>query len=224
MTATPAYSVITPTAGRRPKALAQAIDSVRTAMDHAGLADSDVEMLVGYDGVPVEKVRIYPFLRYFSLPHEGNFGNAVRHTLIKASRGRRLILLDDDNMLLPEALSIYGRFPDAEMVIARIDVSRAFPGSYLPVDEPGKSLVRLANIDPLCLCLSRELVVTRCDGWVVYEGYESDYKNIIRYHRRARPVRVTEEMVGVYDAGMGLDPEGLNFRQHKRNKSWSEPS
>ncbi len=98
------------------------------------------------------------------------------------------------------------------MLVARIDVSRAHNIPFLPVPEEGKPLIRPCNIDPLCLCLSRELVVVRCGGWQG-ERYEADYRNILRYARRAVGMEIVDDIVGIYDAGRGLDSGGLNFRQ-----------
>lgn len=214
---TPEYSIITPTAGKRPKALQHAIASVAAAITEASLVSGSVEMLVGYDGVPAAQIQNAPFVRTFSLPYEGHFGNSIRRALLKAARGRRVVFLDDDNALTPQAFRVYEQYRNADMLIARIDVSRAFTCKYLPRIESDKELIRPSNIDPLCLCLSYDLVQIRCDGWNVYEGYESDYKNILRYSRRARFMTLTEETVGIYDAGKGMDAGGLNYRQSRNN-------
>ncbi|WBF68041.1 glycosyl transferase family 2 [Desulfovibrio subterraneus] len=209
----PIFSIITPSTGKRPLALAQAIESVHTAMLHAGLDASAVEMLVGYDGVQGPEVCDYPFLRFMNLPAQGNFGNGIRRILLRVAKGTRIIFLDDDNTLAPEAFVIFGRYPDAELVIARIDVSKAFANGYLPEHVEGRELFRPTNVDPLCMCLSRDLVQNRCAGWEIYEGYESDYRNLVRYYRRARSVAITDDVVGVYDAGRGMDRGGMNRRQ-----------
>lgn len=219
MAVTPLYTIITPSAGKRPNALGYAIDSVYKAMSYASLTERDVEMLVGYDGVHGEAVRSYPFVRYFKLPRDGNFGNGLRHTLLKAAKGSRILFLDDDNAFTPQVFAVHGRYPDSEMVIARIDVSKAFSCPFLPQIIEGRELVRPTNIDPLCLCLSKDLVLARCGGWNIYEGYESDYKNIVRYYRRAHNVELTDDVVGIYDAGRGMDPQGLNRRQILRESN-----
>jgi len=206
---------------------------VRTAAEQAaqGLPPGGVEMLVGYDGVrgPRNGPQGEPapdFVRFFDLPRDGNFGNAIRQALLKAARGRFVLFVDDDNALTSEAFNIYLQGLEHEMQIGRIDVSRAFDKPFLPEDiteempalmpgdKPGSVLIRQGNIDPLCLCLSRELVCVRCDGWRGEGGYESDYLNILRYSRRAHSVRQTAQLVGIYDAGCGLDDAGLNPRQH----------
>lgn len=213
------YSFIIPSRGDRPVALGQAIDSVLLSAQQAALTLQDFEILVAFDGVQGQRVRENAALRYFDLPANHDFGNKLRQALLKASRGRRIVFLDDDNALSPQAFAVYEQFSDTEMLIARIDVSRAHDIPFLPVHKPGeegKDLVRPCNIDPLCLCLTRDLVLTRCGGWQG-ERYEADYHNILRYSRRAASLHVTDQLVGIYDAGRGLDAQGSNFRQ--QNKS-----
>ncbi|MCK9238937.1 glycosyl transferase family 2 [Desulfocurvus sp.] len=222
MNQAPLFSVITPSRGTRPRALALAVDSVARAGAQAGLPPGAVEMLVGYDGVRGPRTGPDgapppPWVRFFDLPRGGNYGNPARQALLRAARGAFLLLLDDDNALAPGALEVYRAGLDHEMQVGRIDVSRAFDKPFLPEALPGRELIRPGNIDPLCLCLSRELVVVRCGGWRPEGGYESDYLNILRYARRARSVRVVEALVGVYDAGAGLDAGGRNPRQAARD-------
>lgn len=226
-------SVITPSAGTRPRALALAIGSVLASAERArrerGFDPARLEMLVGFDGVEGERpASALENLRFFTIPRpkgpESGFGNHVRHTLMGAARGRYLLLLDDDNALTEEALTVWlGRIehPQApELLIARIDTSRAFDTPLLPRPcppgaDPALDAIRQGNIDPLCLCVSRELAYVRCRGWESQGGYESDFLNIRRYHRRARGVLRIDDVVGVYDAGRGLDPQGLNPRQQR---------
>lgn len=211
----PRFSLIIPSRGDRPLALGQALDHLAAAARKAGLWPAGLEALVGFDGVRGERVRDYPFVRYYDFPKDHDFGNAIRHGLLKAAKGERLIFHDDDNVLAENAFNIYEQFPDTEMVIARIDVSRAFNTPYLPTLTPGREIVRQCNIDPLCLCLSRDLVVNRCGGWQG-KKYEADFLNIVRYYRRAKSVEVVEDIVGIYDAGCGLDETGRNFRQLRK--------
>jgi len=225
----PLFTVITPSVGTRPRALAQAIASVEASLAHAhekaGLDLALVEMLVGFDGVDGERPQsTLAGLRFFVLPRPqgatSGFGNHIRNTLMKAARGRHLLLLDDDNALAGQALASYLPHLDAEMVIGRVDTSRAFDVPFLPRPAPGGAdaaadAIRQGNIDPLCLCLSRELAVVRCRGWADEGGYESDFLNIRRYFHRARRVVRIESLVGVYDAGRGLDETGQNPRQRR---------
>ncbi len=206
------YSIIIPSRGDRPLALGQAIDSVVNACENSSLSQNDIEILIGFDGLKGERVRDYPCAIYYDLPRNNDYGNAIRHTLLKASKGKRIVFLDDDNCLTQEAFQIYEANSDVEMLIARIDVSLAHAIAYLPIHDDNKPLVRPCNIDPLCLCLSRNLVVVRCGGWIG-QKYEADYENILRYSRRAKSTRHVEQIVGIYDIGRNLDAGSLNFRQ-----------
>ncbi|QJT07613.1 glycosyl transferase family 2 [Oceanidesulfovibrio marinus] len=211
----PRYTVITPSRGNRPRALALAIDSVRAAADSAGVS---VEILVGFDGVRGERVRDYPFLRYVDFPRVGYFGNYIRDAFINVAKGTRLLFVDDDNAVTPDAFAIWERHLDAELVIGRIDVSRAFPDVGVlprPGDPEPSAIIRPGNVDPLCLCLSADLVF-RAGGWRDQGGYESDFVNIHRYQRRADSIEIIDDLVGVYDAGAGLDAGGMNPRQQQR--------
>ncbi len=208
----PLYTVIIPSRGDRPMALAYALDSIKNAYTFAQLQAKDVEILIAFDGVKGDRVRKESNITYYDLPSNHDFGNALRHALIKAAHGHRLIFHDDDNILTSEAFTIYEAHKAADMLIARIDVSKAHTIAYLPIDAPPKPIIRPCNIDPLCLCLTKELVLTRCGGWLGTK-YEADYENILRYWRRAQNVHITDDVVGIYDAGRGLDVDGLNFRQ-----------
>lgn len=239
----PLFSVITPSAGKRPLALARAVESVRAAVAFArrtlGFDPARLEMLVGFDGVDGRRPdSALANLRFFTIPRPqglaGGFGNHVRHALMGAARGRYLLLLDDDNALTESALASFlphvlpqadrPQAPEpAELVIGRVDTSLAFDVPLLPRPAPEglteeaavADAIRPGNIDPLCLCVSRELAYVRCRGWESVGGYESDFLNIRRYHRRARGAVRIDAVVGVYDAGRGLDPEGRNPRQLK---------
>jgi len=213
------FSVIIPSRGDRPNALRHALLHIHTAAQQARLLPDGIEVLVGFDGVRGERVVKAPYIRYYNFPRDNDFGNAIRHGLLKASKGIRVLFHDDDNALLPGAFETYLARPDADMIIARIDVSRAFGKPFLPEHIPGLDIVRQCNIDPLCLCLSRELVWNRCGGWQAKGGYESDFLNILRYYRRARSVEIVDDVVGIYDAGRGMDDKGLNLRQQRLESS-----
>ena len=231
------FSVITPSRGDRPRALAQAVASVEAAVEfarlRAGLDPARVEHLVGFDGVDGARPASAPdSLRFFVLPRRqgasSGFGNHIRDALMRAARGRHLLLLDDDNALTENALASFlphvEADPAADLIIGRVDTSRAFAEPFLPRPAPAVAdavadAVRQGNIDPLCLCLARELAVVRGRGWADEGGYESDFLNIRRYHRRARHALRIDDVVGVYDAGRGLDPEGLNARQKRAEQA-----
>lgn len=206
------FTIITPSVGCRPRALQHAIDSVEKAARFAGLGPEQVEVLIGFDGVKGECPRTPLNMRCINFPPDNDWGNGIRNMLIRIARGRKLIFLDDDNVLKPNALRLYLKHFEAEMIIGRIDTQLAFDKPFIPEDDEGP-VVRPCNIDPLCLCLSRELVADRCSGWRYQGKYEADYLNIFDWYRRARSMVVMDDVVGVYDAGRSLDRAALSRRQ-----------
>lgn len=206
------FTIITPSVGCRPRALQYAVDSVEKAARFAGLGPEQVEVLIGFDGVKGTPPRTSLTMRSINFPPDNDWGNGIRNMLVKIARGRKLIFLDDDNTLMPNALRLYMKHFEAEMIIGRINTELAFDKPYIPEEGEG-SVVRPCNIDPLCLCLSRELVVDRCSGWAYQGKYEADYLNILDWHRRARSVVVMDDYVGTYDAGRSLDRAALSRRQ-----------
>lgn len=206
------FSIITPTAGNRPNALCNAIRSVENSARFAGLERTQVEILIGFDGIRGKSPACgYP-VKTFNLPRDENGGNGIRKTLLKLAAGDKLIFLDDDNVLKPCALSRYHRHPDAEMIVGRIDAQLTLDQPLLPAFDAGP-LVRPGNVDLLCLCLSRRLVVDRCGGWQHLEDADSCHRNMAEWHRRARSVTILEEVVGIFDAGRSLDGQALSMRQ-----------
>ena len=107
------FSIITPSTGRRPKALQQAVASVTRAARFAGLERGQIEILIGFDGV-AGKVPTSDFpVHAFNLPQDNDGGSGIRDTLIRLSSGEKLIFLDDDNALKPYTLNLYMRHFDA---------------------------------------------------------------------------------------------------------------
>ncbi|MGM0611637.1 MAG: glycosyltransferase family 2 protein [Thermodesulfobacteriota bacterium] len=217
----PYFSIVIPTAGQRPKALANALKSVEKSILYLQSTQNintahPAEILIGYDGIEIQKVYDLPYARWYKFPFEGHFGNAIRNGLLKAAKGKFIIFLDDDNALTPHALSAY--YPQTlktEIVIGRIDTSRSFSQKYLPQKRQDGEIIVQGNIDPLCLCCKKELVLIRCGGWRSEGGYESDYLNIRYYCRRAQSIKIINQTVGIYDAGRGLDCSGINERQRR---------
>ncbi|WFS62026.1 glycosyltransferase [Pseudodesulfovibrio thermohalotolerans] len=206
------FSIITPTAGNRPNALNNAVQSVERAARFAGLERNQVEILVGFDGVRGTAPRCAYPVRVYSLPGDRNRGHGVRDILIKLADGGKLVFLDDDNVLKPCALSRYLRHLDAEMVVARVDAQLTLDQPWLPVLDDGP-LVRPGNMNLLSLCLSRALVADRCGGWRHHDKPDACRCNIADWYRTARSVTVIEEVVGILDAGRSLDRAALSSRQ-----------
>jgi len=206
------FSIIIPSTGQRPKALQMAVNSVEKAARFAGLDKGQLEILVGFDGVKRKApASAYP-VQAFNLPRDNDRGNGIRNTLLKVASGDRIIFLDDDNTIKQHTLRTYMKHPDAELIIGHIDTQLACDTPFLPRRDNG-AMVRPGNIDPLCLCVSRRLVVDRCGGWLYPGRHDADYLNILDWYRHSRSTTVTEEVVGVYDAGRSLDTAALSTRQ-----------
>ncbi|WP_243439934.1 glycosyl transferase [Fundidesulfovibrio soli] len=212
------FSVITPSRGDRPLALEQAGRSLEAATRHAEalglLAPGQVEWLVGFDGLKGLRPHVDLPARFVDFPKYGDFGHRIRDNLLPLAKGSHLLFLDDDNAFTESALASYMPHLEHELIVARIDVSRAFPDvGLLPRPGPDSQVLRQCNVDTLCVCVARDLALTRGRGWTSEGGYQADFVNIRRYWRRARSVKVIEDVVGVYDAGRGLDAAGVSERQ-----------
>ncbi len=206
------FSVITPSAGNRPKALAKAVESVEQAARFAGLDTGQVEILIGFDGIkgecPISKYTV----RGMNLPADRNGGNGIRGLLTHLAQGDKLIYLDDDNVIKPQALRLYMKHFDTELIIGRIDTQLAYETPFLPRSGSGHA-VRPGNVDPLCVCVSRRLVVARCGGWRYRDRDDADFMNILDWHVNAQSETVIDDVVGVFDAGRSLDASALSDRQ-----------
>lgn len=206
------FSIITPSTGKRPKALQKAVESVEKAARFAGLEQGQLEILIGFDGVKGKTPRCTYPVQSYTLPNDDDGGSGIRNTLLKIADGEKLIFLDDDNTLKPYALHMYMRHFDTELIIGRIDTQLAFTMPLMPAPGSG-SPIEQGNIDPLCLCVSRRLVLDRCGGWNYPGTPESAFLNIFDWNNRAHSVTVLEDVVGVYDSGRNLDSNALSDRQ-----------
>lgn len=206
------FSVITPSTGNRPKALEKAVHSVEQAARFAGLETGQLEILIGFDGVRGKTPACAYPVRSINLPPDRNGGNGIRSLLTNIAQGEKLIYLDDDNTLKPYTFRLYLKHFDAELVVGRIDTQLAFETPFLP-RIGSESFIRPGNVDPLCICVSRRLVVDRCGGWRYRARDDADFMNILDWHVNAHSETVVEEVVGVFDAGRSLDIAALSARQ-----------
>ena len=206
------FSVITPSTGNRPKALEKAVQSVEQAARFAGLETGQLEILIGFDGARGKAPACAYPVRSINLPTDRNSGNGIRGLLTNIAQGEKLIYLDDDNTLKPHTFRLYLKHFNAELVIGRIDTQLAFETPFLPRLD-SDSFIRPGNVNPLCICVSRRLVVDRCGGWRYREREDADFMNILDWHVNAQSQTVVEDVVGVFDAGRSLDASALSERQ-----------
>jgi hypothetical protein len=206
------FSMITPSTGNRPKALQKTVDSVEQAARFAGLGTEQLEILIGFDGFKGKSpTSAYP-VRCITLPPDRNGGNGIRSMLTNIAQGEKLIYLDDDNTLKPQALRLYLKHFDAELVVGRIDTQLALETPFLP-RRGSESFIRPGNVDPLCMCVSRRLVMDRCGGWRYRERNDAAFMNILDWHINAHSETILEDVVGVFDSGRSLDASALSPRQ-----------
>jgi len=206
------FTVITPSTGNRPKALQKAVNSVEQAARFAGLETGQLEIIIGFDGIKGKTPKsAYP-MRCITLPPDRDSGDGIRSLLTKLAQGEKLIFLDDDNTLKPHTFRLYLKHFNTELVIGRIDTQLAFETPFLPRND-SDSTIRPGNVDPLCVCVSRRLVMDRCGGWRHRRRDDADFMNILDWHINAHSETVVEDVVGVFDAGRSLDASALSTRQ-----------
>lgn len=206
------FSIITPSTGRRPRALQKAVHSVEQAARFAGLETGQLEILIGFDGAHGKVPECAYPVSAINLPADEYDGNGIRSLLTNLASGEKLIYLDDDNVIKPHTLRLYLRHFDAELVIGRIDTQLALETPFLP-QWHGDGLIRPGNVDPLCACVSRRLAVDRCGGWQHRDRDNADFMNLLDWHVNAASETVVDDVVGVFDAGRSLDASALSPRQ-----------
>lgn len=108
---------------------------------------------------------------------QGDFGNYARKAMLESARGKYVLFLDDDNVILPEYLSVMaGALEESGADVA---VCRVMHFGPLNEDEVGKPPivlkglpVKLYHIDPLQFLIRRS--VMQEIGWDTSHGYISD--------------------------------------------------
>ncbi len=206
------FTIITPSTGNRPRALQKAVQSVESAVRHARLSPREMELLIGFGGFRFTPPESTLPMRSINFPPDNRRGNSIRNMLVRIAKGRKLIFLDDDNILKPNALRLYLKHFETELVIGRIDTQLISEEPCIPLFDE-KSIIHPENIDPLCVCVNRELVADRCSGWNYQEKHDSAFLNLRDWHRRAKSIAVIDAMVGVYDYGRSMDHAALSQRQ-----------
>lgn len=109
---------------------------------------------------------------------EGDFGNTVRSEMLKQAKGKYVLFLDDDNVILPNYLETMvaklENAPDCEFTVCKI--MHFGPLNEKEIGRPPKVLtgdpVKLYHIDPLQVLVRRDIM--QKIGWDTDVGYLSD--------------------------------------------------
>ncbi len=211
----PLFSLITPSRGDRPLALGRAVDSVAAALRAAGLAADQAEMLVGFDGgVRGERPRDSPSYAISTCPGTGTTATpsatpcSAPPAVFAWCSGRR-------QRTHPRGLRHLPRPPRRGHAGVPHRHLPRLPRSPLPARLDQDARGAPGQHRPLCLCLARGMVLDRCGGWTSQGGYEADFVNMARFRRRSRRMELDQTVVGVYDAGRGLDAAAMRDWQQK---------
>jgi len=197
-------TAITPTFQRNLKVIARCIDCMRLQTDPRW------EMLVCSDGAEEMHVRDLihsledPRIHYHhtsTAKREGDYGNTVRSEMLKLAKGKYIMFLDDDNLVLPHyvehMMAALDAHPEAGFTVARI--MHFGPLNESVVGKPPRVLtgipVKLYHIDPLQVMVRTN--VMREVGWDTEVGYLSDGVTLEKLGKDHRHVEVCE-LLGIH--------------------------
>jgi hypothetical protein len=109
---------------------------------------------------------------------KGDYGNYARRDMLKRARGKYVLFLDDDNVIMPNYLNVMISILEdsgADAAVCRVmhfgPLNESETGMTPPVVLTGIP-VKLYNIDPLQFLVRRE--VMQSIGWDTDSGYISD--------------------------------------------------
>jgi glycosyltransferase involved in cell wall biosynthesis len=103
------FSIITPTLGR---------ESLKTMLDSVlpQIMDRDEVIVIGDGPQPrakeICKAAKSSRVTYYEVPFTGNYGNPARNDAIQKAKGTHLFFVDDDDVVLPEAIPAMRRAAD----------------------------------------------------------------------------------------------------------------
>src|SRR3990172_6891706 len=141
----PVVSVIIPTHNRA-ELLSEALDSVYSQEGVGELFEMEVVVVddASTDNTP-DLVRAYPSIRY--LRHETNRGpSAARNTAIRASTGKYVALLDDDDMWYPYRLRVQIPFLETNPHFGAVYGQNRLKGNGWDVTWPNAELAPSGNV------------------------------------------------------------------------------
>ena len=196
----PLVSVVTPTYGRDVKIIKRSIDCMRLQ------TNKDWEQLIcsngKYEAHVDELVKSIgdERIRYHHCPaKEGDFGNFARAEMIRKARGEYIMFLDDDNIVLPEFISMMtGVLEGSPADFAVCRVMHFGPLNEKEVGSPPIILtgnpVKLYHIDPLQFLVRAS--VMKSIGWDTDVGYVSDGVTLEKLN--GRPMVEVPMVLGIH--------------------------
>ena len=128
-----------------------------------GIDDKTREIVKSYDNVNI---------KYFNTMHINDYGSTQKNSMVRFSRGKYLMYLDDDNVIYPHYLeTVVKNFDDKTgMIICHID----YDG--LKYTLPVEDTIKLGKIDTLCLCVDKYYVKNAI--WKNYAGQDYEFMKI----------------------------------------------
>ena len=193
----PLVTIITPTFNRDPRIVSRCLDCVSLQ------TVKEIEHLVCSDGKPESQIAslvgslgdMRVSYHNTSVKKPGDFGNTVRSEMLGRARGKYILFLDDDNLILPDYLErMISAIEDSGKDFAVCRVVHFGPLKEDEVGRPPQVLtgipVRLHHVDTLQVLVKRE--VMQRVGWNVEKGYLADGYTLQKLASEAEYVEVVQ--------------------------------
>jgi hypothetical protein len=190
-------SVITPTFRRDLRVVSRCLDCVRLQtvpeveqlVCSDGAAEPQIAALVGSVG----DTRIT--YQHTAVKKAGDFGNVVRHEMLQKARGKYVLFLDDDNLILPNYLEkMIEAIESGDYDFAVCRVVHFGPLREDIIGKPPQVIrgipVKLHYVDPLQILVKREAMLDV--GWDTEKGYLADGHTLQALGEKYKYVEVPE--------------------------------
>lgn len=195
-------SVITPTYRRPPTVIMKSIGclQIQTMPNWEQLICSDGS----FEGHAEQLVKTVGDKRvsYFNtnVKKDGDYGNTVRLNMMKKAKGKYLLFLDDDNLILPHYLErMIHAIENTNSDFAVCKVMHFGPLNESIIGKAPQVLrgvpVKLYHVDPLQILVKREVMLDI--GWDTEVGYLSDGVTLEKLGSKYKFVEVTD-VLGIH--------------------------